>query len=274
MGIPVFHENLYGTAVVALAALLNALDLAGKRLEAVRVVICGAGTVGLGCARLLAALGLPAENLLLYDVQGLVHPERDDLSTTSGPSRVRGPPTLAEGLARGRRLPGGGRGRRRRPAHDPLHGPFPGRPRHGHAGSGDRLRGGAGGAPRRDGRHQQRPGSQRDRSTCSASPTSSAAPSTCRPPASAQGMMLAAARALADLAREEVTEEVSRAYGNATLHLRSRVPAPQAHRPAHPGQGIPRGGRRRRWPRGWRGSRSTWRATRAPSRSAWEPAAR
>jgi malate dehydrogenase (oxaloacetate-decarboxylating)(NADP+) len=54
--IPIFHENLYSTAVVATAALLNALDLTDKKMDEIQVVICGAGTVGLGCARLLTAL--------------------------------------------------------------------------------------------------------------------------------------------------------------------------------------------------------------------------
>jgi len=79
LNIPVFHENLYSTAVVAAAALLNALDLVEKRMEDIRVVICGAGTVGIGTARLLLRLGVQAENLLMYDVKGLLHPGRKDL---------------------------------------------------------------------------------------------------------------------------------------------------------------------------------------------------
>jgi len=77
--IPVFHENLYGTAVVALAALINALELVDKQMDEVRVVICGAGTVGIGCARLLLKQGVLPENLLMYDVDGLIHTARKDL---------------------------------------------------------------------------------------------------------------------------------------------------------------------------------------------------
>jgi len=77
--IPVFHENLYGTAVVAAAALLNALDLVEKKVGEIRAVICGAGTVGTGCARLLLRLGVAPDNLLVYDVEGLLHPGRKDL---------------------------------------------------------------------------------------------------------------------------------------------------------------------------------------------------
>jgi malate dehydrogenase (oxaloacetate-decarboxylating)(NADP+) len=79
MGIPVFHENLDSTAVVAAAALLNALELADKRIDAVRVILCGAGTVGAGCVRLFESLGVRPENVLVYDVKGLVHPDREDL---------------------------------------------------------------------------------------------------------------------------------------------------------------------------------------------------
>jgi len=79
LNIPVFHENLYSTAVVATAALINALELVEKRVDSIQVVICGAGTVGTGCARLLLCLGVLPENLLVYDVKGLIHPEREDL---------------------------------------------------------------------------------------------------------------------------------------------------------------------------------------------------
>lgn len=99
VAIPVFHENLYSTAVVAIAGLINALDLADKRVADVKVVVCGAGTIGLGCCRLLKVLGLPPENLLLYDISGLVHPDREDLNiyqrtfARDDPNR-----TLSEGL--------------------------------------------------------------------------------------------------------------------------------------------------------------------------------
>jgi malate dehydrogenase (oxaloacetate-decarboxylating)(NADP+) len=79
LDIPVFHENLWSTAIVAAAAVINALDLVEKRIDAIRVVVSGAGTVGTGCIRLLGALGVPPENLLVYDVHGLIHPDRSDL---------------------------------------------------------------------------------------------------------------------------------------------------------------------------------------------------
>jgi malate dehydrogenase (oxaloacetate-decarboxylating)(NADP+) len=87
--IPVFHENLHSTAVVAVAALLNALDLVDKKIEEIRLVLCGAGTVGIGCARLLIQLGVRQENLLMYDVNGLLHPDRSDLSKFQRPFVVK-----------------------------------------------------------------------------------------------------------------------------------------------------------------------------------------
>jgi malate dehydrogenase (oxaloacetate-decarboxylating)(NADP+) len=99
MGIPVFHENLDSTAVVAAAALLNALELVDKRIDAVRVVLCGAGTVGTGCARLFLSLGVSPENLLVYDVKGLLHPDRDDLHDYQrGFARTHPERRLDEGL--------------------------------------------------------------------------------------------------------------------------------------------------------------------------------
>jgi len=79
LNIPVFHENLYSSAVVAAAALLNALDLVEKKIGDIRVVISGIGTVGTGCARLFLKLGVQPENLLVYDIRGLLHPDRQDL---------------------------------------------------------------------------------------------------------------------------------------------------------------------------------------------------
>ncbi len=85
LSIPIFHENLYSTAVVAIAALLNALDLVNKKIGEIKIVLCGAGTVGIGCARLLHKLGVHPENLLMYDIYGLLHPDRKDLSKYQQP---------------------------------------------------------------------------------------------------------------------------------------------------------------------------------------------
>ncbi|HUP21351.1 MAG TPA: malic enzyme-like NAD(P)-binding protein, partial [Thermoanaerobaculia bacterium] len=77
MRIPVFHDDQHGTAIIAGAALLNALDLAGKRLEQARVVFSGAGAAALGCIRLWIHLGLDPQRLLLCDRFGVVYRGRD-----------------------------------------------------------------------------------------------------------------------------------------------------------------------------------------------------
>jgi malate dehydrogenase (oxaloacetate-decarboxylating)(NADP+) len=99
--IPVFHENLDSTAVVAAAALINALDLVDKRIDAVRVVVCGAGTVGTGCARLLLALGVRPENLLVYDALGLIQASRRDLHDHQRAFAREHPATTLEAGLRG-----------------------------------------------------------------------------------------------------------------------------------------------------------------------------
>ena len=85
MNIPVFHENLYSTAVVAIAALINALDLVEKKFHQIKTIICGTGTIGIGCARLLTKLGIPVENIQMYDRKGLLHVDRKGLQSYQKP---------------------------------------------------------------------------------------------------------------------------------------------------------------------------------------------
>jgi malate dehydrogenase (oxaloacetate-decarboxylating)(NADP+) len=97
--IPVMHENFQSPAVVAAAALLNALDLAGKAIGDARIVVCGAGTVGLGCAEMFLHVGASPANLVVYDVHGLLHPERSDLNDHQRRlAQPAAPATLDEGL--------------------------------------------------------------------------------------------------------------------------------------------------------------------------------
>ncbi len=77
MSIPVFHDDQHGTAIIAGAAMLNGLELAGKRLDEARIVICGAGAAGIACARLALALGARREQVVMCDTAGVVHRGRD-----------------------------------------------------------------------------------------------------------------------------------------------------------------------------------------------------
>jgi malate dehydrogenase (oxaloacetate-decarboxylating)(NADP+) len=79
MSIPVFHDDQHGTAIIAGAALVNALEVVGKRLEDVRVVISGAGAAALGCVRLWLQLGLERSHVTFCDSKGVIYRGRPDL---------------------------------------------------------------------------------------------------------------------------------------------------------------------------------------------------
>lgn len=76
--IPIFHDDQHGTAVVTLAALLNALKVVGKKIEDIRVVTSGAGAAGIAIIRLLIAMGL--KDVVLCDRQGAIYKGRDNLN--------------------------------------------------------------------------------------------------------------------------------------------------------------------------------------------------
>ncbi len=76
VSIPVFHDDQHGTAIISGAALLNAMEVAGKDLASVRVVVNGAGASGIACAGLYLGLGVRPENLLLLDSRGVIYEGR------------------------------------------------------------------------------------------------------------------------------------------------------------------------------------------------------
>jgi malate dehydrogenase (oxaloacetate-decarboxylating)(NADP+) len=80
MRIPVFHDDQHGTAIVASAAALNALELTGKKIENLRVVAIGAGAAGIACLKMLMVVGLRKENITLLDSKGVIHHGRNELS--------------------------------------------------------------------------------------------------------------------------------------------------------------------------------------------------
>jgi len=79
MGIPVFHDDQHGTAIISGAALVNALELAGKRIEDVKIVFAGAGAAAFGCLWLYLLLGARRENLILCDRKGVIWKGRPGL---------------------------------------------------------------------------------------------------------------------------------------------------------------------------------------------------
>ncbi len=73
MNIPVFHDDQHGTAIIVGAAVLNALRVVGKDISQVKLVSTGAGASGIACLKILEGLGLPKENMLVFDREGLLH---------------------------------------------------------------------------------------------------------------------------------------------------------------------------------------------------------
>jgi malate dehydrogenase (oxaloacetate-decarboxylating)(NADP+) len=101
MSIPVFHDDQHGTAIISGAALLNALHLVGKKIEDVRIVFSGAGAAALSCAKLYLQLGARRENLILCDSHGVIYTGRPEAmdpykAELAAPTDLR---TLAEALA-------------------------------------------------------------------------------------------------------------------------------------------------------------------------------
>jgi malate dehydrogenase (oxaloacetate-decarboxylating)(NADP+) len=77
MNIPVFHDDQHGTAIVCAAAVRNSLVLQCKALKDVKLVTSGAGAAAMACVDLLVSMGLPAENVTLTDIKGVVYAGRD-----------------------------------------------------------------------------------------------------------------------------------------------------------------------------------------------------
>src|SRR5438309_7495604 len=98
MGIPVFHDDQHGTAIITGAALINALELVRKRIDQVKVVFVGAGAAAVACAEQYVALGVPRQNVFMCDKYGLVYRGRpEDMDEWKGVfAQGETPRTLAE----------------------------------------------------------------------------------------------------------------------------------------------------------------------------------
>ncbi|MGH7099013.1 MAG: NADP-dependent malic enzyme [Stellaceae bacterium] len=100
LDIPVFHDDQHGTAIIAAAGLINALHLTGRGIAEIRMVVNGAGAAGIACVELLKGMGLPAGNVILCDTRGVVYHGRTEgmnqwKSAHAVETRAR---TLAEAL--------------------------------------------------------------------------------------------------------------------------------------------------------------------------------
>jgi len=100
LDIPVFHDDQHGTAIVATAGLINALQLTGRELKSVKMVVNGAGAASIACVELLKRMGLPHEQVILCDTKGVIYQGRSESmnqwkSAHAAPTKAR---TLAEAL--------------------------------------------------------------------------------------------------------------------------------------------------------------------------------
>ncbi|MGI4731767.1 MAG: NADP-dependent malic enzyme [Janthinobacterium lividum] len=99
MNIPVFHDDQHGTAIIAVAGLINALYLTGRDIKTTRVVMNGAGAAAIACAELIKAMGLPSDHMLMLDLKGVLHRDRDDINQWQSAHAVATDKrTLAEAL--------------------------------------------------------------------------------------------------------------------------------------------------------------------------------
>ena len=78
LDIPVFHDDQHGTAIIAAAGLINACDITGRNIKDITMVVNGAGAAGIACAELFTTMGVPRENIILCDTKGVVYRGRTD----------------------------------------------------------------------------------------------------------------------------------------------------------------------------------------------------
>ncbi len=99
MSIPLMHDDQHGTAIISSAALLNALEVVGKNIQEIQLVVSGAGAAAISCLRLYVELGLRKENVVVFDKDGIIHPGRTDLAPVQLQfATTRNIQTLAEAM--------------------------------------------------------------------------------------------------------------------------------------------------------------------------------
>lgn len=88
LNIPIMHDDQHGTAIISSAALLNALDIAKKKIDKVKIVVSGAGASALSCVKLYRSLGVKLQNIFMYDSKGLIWKGREGLDKMKAPYAV------------------------------------------------------------------------------------------------------------------------------------------------------------------------------------------
>jgi len=82
LNIPVFHDDQHGTAIISAAGLLNALEINGKKIENIKVVVNGAGAAAISCIKLYISMGVKPENVVMLDSKGVLNSSRTDLNSS------------------------------------------------------------------------------------------------------------------------------------------------------------------------------------------------
>ena len=99
MGIPVFHDDQHGTAIISCAALINATEVAGKKLKDLRIVVNGAGASAISCSKLYVRAGVKKENIYMFDSKGCLTKDRKDLNKYKLEfAQEKGYPSLAKAI--------------------------------------------------------------------------------------------------------------------------------------------------------------------------------
>jgi len=80
MDIPVFHDDQHGTAIISGAGIINALEISGKKIDEIKVVVSGAGASAIACSEFYVSMGVKRENIYMFDSRGLIHAGRDGLN--------------------------------------------------------------------------------------------------------------------------------------------------------------------------------------------------
>lgn len=100
LDIPIMHDDQHGTAIISAAGLLNALELTGKKIEEIKIVVNGAGAAANSCTQLYMMLGAKLENIVMVDSKGVINTKRTDLNSRKKPfATSRDITTLAEAVA-------------------------------------------------------------------------------------------------------------------------------------------------------------------------------
>jgi malate dehydrogenase (oxaloacetate-decarboxylating)(NADP+) len=99
MKIPVFHDDQHGTAIISCAALINAVEVAGKKIDEVKIVVNGAGASAISCCKLYIMAGAKRENIWMFDTKGCITKDRKDLNKYKQEfAQVKGFASLADGV--------------------------------------------------------------------------------------------------------------------------------------------------------------------------------